>query len=226
MKGYVNNLQKIGKSAMHLNLFSLEQQQNYDDNMKMYNNLLRIYEPLEDYFEQRPLSSRMDDDIDISILANQFNKQGINTHGEVIEYLESRSASQMANFNIPLFTMDSILQYQMSSAVINPYVFRQGDTVYDDLDTQLYNSNLIKTIRGLDSAIEMSGSINNEEMTLYRGMSADLYKTMFDSFANGEEYINKSYISTSSSFASALDFNERMLEIVVPPNSIPALDMK
>ena len=227
---YVGVLQALIKKMYDIQsdgteVISRDEFNNFTSNVTMYRRFLRQYKPLEpdlediDYESFIRLGESDADDIAKHFEANRFSSN-------MEAFLESFEPSNNVDTNnkIPLLYIRSLLNYQQGADSINPYAYLRKETLYDDTHEDS-NSGIVKIIHELDSLIHYNGAINNVEMTLYRGLPMGLYDDIYKAFKNDDEYVNPTYMSTSDMVGSALSFNDRFVEIVLPPDLVPSVDV-
>ena len=159
--------------------------------------------------------------------ANTFSEHPkiVNDNYTETQSLKYHRDSDKTNHDIPINNMKALMAYQGGPHdIINMFLHFHGDRVLENDD--IMNKQIVQTVRAIDSAFLTGGKTNdtNNTMVLYRGVSTGQYKDIFEAQKSDGTYVNKSYISTSDSFISAKSFG-RLIEIHIPPESIPFIDM-
>ena len=117
--------------------------------------------------------------------------------------------------------IQSLMIYQQGSLNINIVACKAPDIIYN---SEHDDKDLIKNIRLLDSFIEENGERNTDDVkTLYRGVQASVFETIFESLNEGE-YNNPAFMSTSEDLGVAAGIG-KVIEIKIPPNTIPHIAM-
>ena len=115
----------------------------------------------------------------------------------------------------------SLIEYQKGSFGLNQYAYIRNERLFsEDKNTSV----LGEVIKDLDDLLERSGPPSNE-LTLFRGLPQNVYniiKELHEEGGDGVKYLNKPFMSTSTSHVTAGYFGP--LVKVIVPTDIPVFD--